>query len=443
MLSRSIAVALALVTAAVTAGLAAGAGTTSPGGTSWTRVTDPDTAGDQLGLARAADGTLHVIWNRGKQPPAAILDTRFSANGARRGTTTVVGRWDAAKTGLALLVMPDKTLRLFTPGNYKSPATSTTGIATFTAPASGAGWAQQPDAWGGPIASSSAVIGATLTKDGQAVTGWRGFAAEGIPPSSIPPNAYAAFQLETHLATDASSGAVVLAGVYGGGKGGVWVQQILPAAEKAVVLSNGGYNNDFVEGLTARIGAPGVFVAYADTKSARLYRYGGGSRTLARGPYKSATTCAGPDGRLWVAWGDSNNELFVTRTNRAAGTVEPVRKLTLPQGSTAGLRFLQCEGSAGPLDLFAQVVDRANRTAFWHTHVFPQLTVQARSSRGKTTLTVRDAGDPVAGAAVVAGGRRAQTTAQGQATLSLGTGSHSVTVSAPGYAAAAVKVTVR
>jgi len=443
MRSRSIVIALVLLAAAVAAGLAAGAGATSSGGTSWTRVTDPNTAGDQLGLARTADGTLHVIWNRGANPPSAILDTRFSASGTKRGATTVVGRWDAARTGLALLVMPDKTLRLFTPGNYKSPATSTTGIATFTATASGTGWAQQPDAWGGPIASSSGVIGATLTKDGQAVTGWRGFAAEGIPPSSIPQNAYAAFQLETHLATDASSGAVVLAGVYGGGKGGVWVQQILPGVGKAVVLSNGGYNNDFVEGLSSRIGAPGVFVAYADTTSVHLYRYGGGSRTLARGPYKSATACAGPDGRLWVAWGDSNNELFVTRTNRAAGTLEPVRKLTLPQGSTSGLRFIQCEGSAGPLDLFAQVIDKANRTAFWHTHVFPQLSVQARPAQGKAVVTVRDAGDPVAGASIVAGGRRARTSARGQATLSLRTGSYSVTARAPGYAAAAAKVTVR
>lgn len=423
-------------------GIVAGAGSASPTGPAWSRVSDPNKAGDQLGLARTADGTLHAIWNRGANPPSAILDTRFAASGAKRGTATVNARWDGAKNGVALLVMPDKSLRLFTTGNHAS-ADSPGGISTFTAPPSGASWTLQPDVWGGAIAASGGVIGATLTKDGQVVTGWRGFAAEGMPPTSIPENAFAAFQLATHLATDAGSGAVVLAGVYGGGKGGVYVQQVLPGTGKAVVLSNGGNNNDWVEGASGRIGAPGVFVAYADTKSARLYRYGGGSKTLARGPFTSATACAGPDGRLWVAWGDSNNELFVTRSNRAAGAFEPVQKLALPQGTTNGLRYLQCEGSAGPVDLFAQVADRANRLAFWHTHALPTLTVQARGVKGKAVLVVRDAGDPVAGATVVVGGKRARTSPNGQAIVPLRAGSYTAGVRAPGYGAATVRVTVR
>ena len=47
----------------------------------------------------------------------------------------------------------------------------------------------QGSGWGGAIAESSYVIGATLTKDGRSVTAWRGFAAEGVPPASIPPSA--------------------------------------------------------------------------------------------------------------------------------------------------------------------------------------------------------------------------------------------------------------
>ena len=245
------------------------------------------------------------------------------------------------------------------------------------------------------------------------VTGWRGTAAEGLPPTSIPQNAYAPFQLATHLATDAGSGAVVLAGVYGGGKGGVYVQQVLPGAGKAVVLSDGGNNNDYVEGLSGRIGAPGVYVAYADTKAVHLYRYGGGSKTLARGPFTSATVCAGPDGRLWVAWGDTHDGLFVTRSNRAAGGFEPVQKLTLPQQTTNGLSVPPVRGlRAARVDLFAEVADKANGLGFWHTHVLAQAH-RCRPGPGQgpsaTSASSRDAGDPVGGATISVGGRHVKT----------------------------------
>jgi hypothetical protein len=424
------------------AALAVGVVAATPAAPSWTRVTGPNNAGDQLGLARTPDGTLHVIWNRGNNAPSSIFDTRFSPSGARQATTTVTSHWDGAKNGLALLGMPDKTLRLFASGGHSS-TTSSSGISTFTAPASGAGWTLQPEVWGGPVAGASGVIGATLTKDGQVVTGWRGTAATGIPPSSIPQNAYAPAQIATHLATDAGTGAVVLAGVYGAGNGGVYVQQVLPSPGKAVVLPDNSYNNDVITGESSRIGAPGVFVAYADTKAARLYRYGGGTKTLATGPFTSATVCAGPGGRLWVTWGDAKDELFVTRSNRAVSAYEPVQKLTLPQQTTNGLKFLQCEGSAGPVDLFAQVVDKGNGTGFWHTHALAQLSLRAQAGKGKATISARDAGDPVAGVAIAVGGKHVRTDARGQATLTLRAGSYSASATAAGYAPASARFSVR
>jgi hypothetical protein len=436
--AHRIRIALVLAAAALAVGVVAAA----PAVPSWTRLSGPNNAGDQLGLARTPDGTLHVIWNRGNKTPSSIFDTRFSPSGARQATTTVTSHWDGAKSGLALLVMPDKTLRLFAAGGHSS-ATSSSGISTFTAPASGASWTLQPEVWGGAVAGASGIIGATLTKDGQVVTGWRGTAAEGLPPSSIPQNAYAADQLGTHLATDAGSGAVVLAGVYGAGNGGVYVQQVLPSTGKAAVLPDNSYNNDVITGESSRIGAPGVFVAYADTKAARLYRYGGGSTTLARGAFTSATVCAGPDGRLWVAWGDSKDELFVTRSNRAASGFEPVQKLTLPQQTTNGLRFLQCEGSAGPVDVFAQVADTANGLGFWHTHALAQLSLRAQAAKGKVTISVHDAGDPVSGVAITVAGKHVRTDATGQATITLRAGSYSASATAAGYAPASTRFSVR
>ncbi len=180
-------------------------------------------------------------------------------------------------------------------------------------------------------------------------------------------------------------------------------------------------------GLSGRIGAAGVYVAYADGKAARLYRYGGRSRTLARGAYSSATLCAGPGGRLWIAWGDNAGNVSVTRSNRAASVLEPVQRLKLPAGA---LTFLQCEGSMGPADLFASAQLGGG---FWHAHVPAQLSLSAQATRTKVTISARDAGDPVAGATIKVGGKQLRTATNGRVSLTLRPGSYSASATAAGY----------
>ena len=136
---------------------------------------------------------------------------------------------------------------------------------------------------------------------------------------------------ESYLATDAASGAVVLSGSTNAGQGGVYVQRIVPSLGPRVVL--GPLGKEWGNQISGRIGAPGVYVAYADGQTVRLYRYGGRSKTVARGPYPSATVCAGPAGRLWVAWGGSDGSVVVTRSTRAASAFEPEQKLQLPGGA--------------------------------------------------------------------------------------------------------------
>src|SRR4029077_5673849 len=129
---------------------------------------------------RTPDGLLHVIWNRGATP-TSIFETRLSAAGKAVGTSTVATGFDG-NGGRGLLAMPDRTLHLFAAG-ATHPGSSAYGITNFMAPAAGGAGSLQGGAyWGGAVASSSAVIGATLTKDGQPVTAWRGFAAEGLAP---------------------------------------------------------------------------------------------------------------------------------------------------------------------------------------------------------------------------------------------------------------------
>jgi hypothetical protein len=414
---------ISIVVVAVAA-VAVGGGHAASAGSAWSRISGPDQAGAQLGLARTGDGVLHVIWNRGNSS-TSIFETRLSAAGKPVGTSTVAKGWNG-NGGLGLVVMPDRTLRLFAPG--------TGGINTFTAPTGGGSWSlQSGTAWGSAIAESAYVIGAALTKDGQPVTAWRGLAGEGVPPGSIAP--YEGGMAESYLATDTASGAVVLSGSTNAGQGGVYVQRILPSPGPRVVL--GPLGKEWGNQVSGRSGAPGVYVAYADGRSVRLYRYGGGSKTVATGPYLSATVCAGPAGRLWIAWGGSDGSVVVTRSNRAATTFEPAQKLHLPGGA---LTFLQCEGSAGPADLFAAGQQNGG---FSHAHVLAQLALHVQATRKKVTISARDAGDPVSGVSVTAGGKHLKTAANGQASLTLRPGSYSVRATASGYAPASTSFSVR
>jgi hypothetical protein len=132
----------------------------------------------------------------------------------------------------------------------------------------------------------------------------------------------------------------------------------------------------------------------------------------------------------------------VTRSNMAATAFEPVQRLKLPQNTRDGLTFVQCEGSLGPVDLFADAFIGA-AGGFWHTHVLPRFTLQARPSRGSVALVARDAGDPVAGATIKVAGKVLQTNASGQASVALRRGSYSATATAPTYASTSVRFRVR
>ena len=83
-----------------------------------------------------------------------------------------------------------------------------------------------------------------------------------------------------------------------------------------------------------------------------------------------------------------------------------MQKLRSP--SATGSRSSSAKARA-PADLFAD-----DGTGFWHTHLLAQFTVRATVSRGKVTISVRDAGDPVAGAAITVGGKHLKTDGNGR-----------------------------
>jgi len=234
------------------------------------------------------------------------------------------------------------------------------------------------------------------------------------------------------------------------GRSGIWAQTVLPNAGPRLLAPGsvtGGKSivQDQRTAIAARLGAPGVYLAYCSgyptCKRALLWRVGT-KRALAAGgspDVEDVNIASGPDGRLWVMWHDGQNSrtLFVRRTNRAATRFGPVVRVK-PPGGTSAVWKLSGEGSSGVLDLLASVTTGGS-LATWHTQVRPPLAVGAARTKSTVTFRVTDAGDPVAGATVDVAGRKLQTNASGRATATLA-GAATATATKRGYADASVRV---
>ena len=415
----------------------------------WNRIDGPSGAGNEIGLVRGADGVLHTIWIRGTTS-STISDTRIAPAGRPAGTSTIATGWNG-NGGIAGLLMPDRTLRLFVTGGHAANLpTAQTGVNSFTAPGSGSPWALDAGrVWGGTVASDSGALGATLTTDGQPVTAWDGAGVGSVHVGLDPNSPIASYGKDlgaTWVATDHRTGAVVLSASTVAGPDGAFVQQVLPGAGASRILP--GIGNEQASGLAGRIGASGVYVAWTDGRTIKLMRVGGSTRTLARGPFSFAKVFAAPGGRLWVAWGDTNDGLFVTRSNAAVTRFESVQHLKLASRNVAGIANENGEGSAGPLDIFALFQIGGSDRGYWQTHVFPKLSIGGsvgKRKRGKRslTITVTDAGAPVSGASVKVGSKKGRTGATGRVTFSLPPGSYKEKASAAGYSGASGRVKVK
>lgn len=428
-----------LAAATLAAAIPAAALAAQAGPTSWTKVSDGD-ASQRLGLARTADGVLHVLWAKGTR----VAHVPVSATGVPGAATTVVAGWTNVN-GPGLVVQPDGTLRAFVPGSRAANLTGPdVGVNTLTAPPSGAPWTLDKQAvWGGSLANQRNVT-AVAGKDGVPVTAVGGSGAvffKGVtrdqPATVLPPQPYS---YDPEVAVDAATGAIVGAWYAGSGKTGIVAQQVYPAKGKQKLLGTASAAAE--GGISGRLGAPGTFVVVHDGASVKLLKASGGLvwRTPASG-VAGVDVTAGPEGRLWVSWIDRSGNVFAARSSKALKAFEAVQKLASPPGAN-GSFAVQGEGSAGPLDVFADVRAGAGITWF-HRQLKPLLTLRTTKAKapGKkaadviVTFRVTDAGDPVAGAKVSAAGKTLTTDARGEARLTTSSGGNA-TATAAGYVSA-------
>jgi len=439
----------------------------------WKRVTTPDGAStDQVGLARTADGVLHLAWSHPTGPNTEDLNHTVIARAGRIGATTPIQSGWTGFTNAALVVDPGG-LRAFW-GGFRTTDTSDPQRETNTALSAdgGASWVLQPgqvnpdgaQSYGSDTAATARSDGSTL----QAFAGTLGtWVHAGLSPAT-PNHDYQAplgqYGYDPNLATDANGRTVLAWYSNADGHLGVFAQDVSADGTPVGGAIRMPGTSDMQVGmlgrtpLAARSGG-GLYVAYPTgyptSNRIRVWRIGAGNAPVvgrvASGSPAVAIAATG-DTRLWILWtkGFGDPDVLARRSNRGATKFGAVVNAGHPRDAAQAYK-LDASAVGGALDVLGNFNIGTSSTAVTsYRRILPGLTLTARPQRvrrGERTavrFTVRDAGAPVKGAKVRVGGESATTDSRGRVTLSL-TSRRAVTARAthPGYVAASKRLGVR
>jgi hypothetical protein len=434
----------------------AGAGTAQAGAPGkWTQVTglgQDDLNIMRAGLARTDDGVLHVLWIRDDAGIAdSVMHSAVSANAKLvTGPSTVFANPDGVNENVDVVRAADGSLRAF------FAATNVfDGVMASATSADGGAWTVQGpvsklEPQGKPVYAASG-IGAAVGIDGTFYSIWGdsapgggGFHA-GLDPNAPDGELPGGLKTDPDVGVDSQSGQVFAAWNSLDDEG-VVVMPLDPGGPRVSIPTSATQLQHRI-GITGRIGAPGVFVAYAQGSNPFLadpavYRADTGATTrLTTKDGELVSIAAAPAGRLWVFWKDVGT-IHASRSNKAATRWGRIVRVKAPSGSTT-IYNLSGEGSLGPLDLLAHVDPPTSTLASWHQRILPGLAFTTTKSKGKTVVKVTDAGEPVAGAKVKVKGDGSKTTgAGGTVSFDLPAGRYKISAGRQGYDSYARRVRV-
>lgn len=424
---RSVVLALALTLPLIVAANAAAAPT-------FTRVSSIGvTAAPNYGMVRTPDGVLHLVFqtSSGGAQPDGLATRAISPAGVLGQQVPALSGWNTTRPGLVRL--PNGTLEAvfgaLSPNNQPGGVWgigSSDGGATWSAPAVvGTGDSNEALAYGSDMTAQLAggttpVI--TMAPAGNLVV-QQGL-GQGSSTAVVTDNTdNSAGDVDSTV--DAGSGQVFASWQSNAGSGGDFIQPVAPSIGSRQTMP-GPIRNEIV--ISGRDKGAGIFAAYTLAGSkVQLQRFGGGSVSVGQAKGITPTkwgTATSLDGRIWVMWG-SDAGVAVTRSNMAVTKFEPVQKL---KPDTAGLLRLGGDGRLGPLDLLVDQIPNGSPIppgGTFYARVLPELSASVKVTTVKKTgahklkVTVTDAGDPVAGAKVAGGGKKATTNAKGVATLTV------------------------
>ena len=455
----------ALLTAFLAAGAAAPADAAP-----WKRVTTPDGSGiDQVGHVRTADGVLHLAWHHPTGPNTEdLLHTVISPGGTVGATTPIQSGW----TGFSnpSLVVDPGGLRAFW-GGFRSTDSSDPQreISTALSGDGGASWALQPGSVNpGGGQSYASPISATVRQDGSTLQAWSGtlgtWVHAGLSPDTPNSNYMAGLQYgnDPNLVTDAAGRSAMAWYSSAPSRLGVQVQDVSGSGEPVgapVTMPGTGGMTIGMQGrtpLVARAGG-GIYVAYPAPQAqdrVRVWRVGAGNapvvvRKRGSGP---VTIAAARDGRLWLVWDDRGSvdaQIRARRSNKSATRWGAEVVAGRPKGTLQAYR-LDANAAGDALDVLGVFnLGTSSDASTFHRRLLPGLTLTAdpgrlrRGRRASVTFTVRDAGDPVKGAKVAAGGGSGTTNSRGKVELTLPGRRAKATATKSGYVADTLRLKAR
>jgi hypothetical protein len=240
------------------------------------------------------------------------------------------------------------------------------------------------------------------------------------------------------------------------GHEGLAAQQIdpsnaAPIGSPLVMPASSSIATDERTQVVARHGG-GIYVAdasgYPTATRALIWRYGASSSTVV-GSDSSGVSAVGvaadPNGRLWAFWFGRSGDSTVVHARRSdpTGTRWGADVALRPPPGESDAWKLDGNAQSGKLDLLGLFTVNGV-IATWDTQVLPGLTLAATAHHGgKLTVKLTDAGQPVPGATIRAGGHSAKTNHAGVAHLDLGShhaGRVQVGATKTGYSNATARV---
>ena len=478
-ITRSCLIALtALATAgALFPGAAQAAGSRTAAVTKWTKIsTDTSLGIASAGLYRTADGLLHVAWARHDTTSYSLNYSTVGPNAALEGTGTIVKGWTGVSFFPGLVAGPSGGIRaVFSGANGVAGSPYNVGtVYSATSSAAGTTWALVKGSMSRSTFIPATDTSATTQSTGTPMASWPGGSGVAFhvgtdpntpatkPDGTVSVTSGSGTVVGTTLAreTDGSVWVAWFTESFASDQG-YWVDKITPTQVAKTEAPGSGSaslaNNQPHQLVAFAAGAKGGgYLAYCVPTATitcahiALWKVGAASATTVPGSTTQhaahVAIAAAPGGHLWVLWYDtSQNKIHVIRSNAAVTKFGPGQTIAAPP-NTAALDALQAEGSQGPLDVVALVLQTTAGTtpAYWDIQLLPKLTLAgapATVAPGKVvTFTVTDVGDPVAGATVTFLGKQATTNSSGVATITVPTGtaagSYPATAAMTGYTSA-------
>lgn len=409
----------------------------------WTRVTQgPSDNLLEPALARTKDGALHVIW-RTAGVKRDLMHSAFTSEGQPAGAAVpVVSGWGSLSLPKLIVAAPEASLNVLFGGvlgaAQRDDPYNKGSLYSASSKDGGLTWALAPGAQSSSANIYSGYLAALADREAKPVTA---FTSSGKVLLQAGPGASQTIETvrdgpccayHVQLAADSDSFETWAAWHQNSAKDpGLYVRAVKPALGEAPILVPGSqvnYSGQLVApgpnqqlALSARVGAPGVYLAYftgypAATELKLWNVRGGEPLSIIKQGGRQLWLTPGPEGRLWIVWNSTAHSVLAIRSNKALTRFSSPYTIGNPNNA-ATVWHVNGEGSTGPLDAFVNGdIGGADKTATFHARLYPGLQLSGTAEG----IMVTDLGDPVEGVEVtIDGGQPVKSGANGLAAFKL------------------------